>query len=136
MHSAGTSLSFVMNVPAFGLYVQAQILVKGFWVVSISRLNSVWLSRRREILIVLSSLLLQMPLAYFLGHYYDERVFMATGYLVSSGIDPYQPIELVNVFAHPLLNGIVPRIGYPPLLPLLFGLVYRVSYAMVPNALF
>ena len=104
--------------------------------VSISRLESGWLSRRWEILIVLSSLLLQMPLAYFLGHYYDERVFMATGYLVSSGIDPYQPIELVNVFAHPLLNGIVPRIGYPPPLPLLLGFIYRISYGMVPNVFF
>jgi hypothetical protein len=61
---------------------------------------------------------------------------MATGYLVGSGIDPYQPIELVNVFAHPLLNGSVPRIGYPPPLPLLLGFVYRVSYAMVPNVFF
>src|SRR3990170_1435811 len=74
-----------------------------------------------------------MPLAYFLGHYYDQRVFMATGYLVGSGIEPYQPIELVNVFAHPLLYGIVPRIGYPPPLPLLLGFIYRVSYASVPN---
>ena len=122
-----------MNASAFGLYVQAQILVKEFWVVSISRLESGWLSRRREILIVLSSLLLQVPLAYFLGHYYDERVFMATGYVVNSGANPYQPIELMNVFSHPLLNGMVPRVGYPPPWPLILGLIFRLSYKIVPD---
>ena len=96
-------------------------------------LESGWLSRRREILIVLSSLLLQMPLAYFLGHYYDERVFMATGYVVNSGVNPYQPIELLNVFPHTLLTGMVPRIGYPPPWPLVLGLVFRLSYNVVPD---
>ena len=74
-----------------------------------------------------------MPLAYFLGHYYDERVFMATGYVVSSGLNPYQPIELLNVFSHPLLTGIVPRIGYPPPWPLILGLIFRSSYNIVPD---
>ena len=92
-----------------------------------------WLISKREILIVILSVLIQVPLAVFLGHYYDERVFMATGYVVSSGVDPYQPIELVNVFANPLLNGIVPRIGYPPPWPLMLGLIFRSSYGLIPN---
>src|SRR3989304_5118656 len=133
MYSIGTSLFFTTNASAFRFFGSAQILVKEFWVVSISRLESGWLSRRREILIVLSSLLLQMPLAYFLGHYYDERVFMATGYVVNSGVNPYQPIELMNVFSHPLLTGMVPGLGYPPPWPLILGLIFRLSYNIVPD---
>ena len=93
------------------------------------------LSSKQEIAIVILSLLLQFPLAYFLGHSYDQRVFMATGYVVSQGIDPYSPIELINVFANPVLNGIVPRIGYPPPWPLVLGFIFRSSYELVPDVL-
>jgi hypothetical protein len=106
-------------------------------VTNIASLNAadgqVWLNRTREILIVILSVLVQVPLAVFLGHYYDERIFMATGYVVSSGVNPYQPIALVNVFANPLLNGFVPRIGYPPPWPLVLGLIFRSSYGLIPN---
>jgi hypothetical protein len=87
----------------------------------------------RELAIVLTSVLIQMLLGFFLGHYFDQRVFMATGYVVGSGGDPYKPIELVHVFENPLLNGFVPTIGYPPLWPLVLGLIYRVSYGLVQN---
>jgi hypothetical protein len=87
----------------------------------------------RELAIVLTSVLIQMLLGFFLGHYFDQRVFMATGYVVGSGGDPYKPIELVHVFENPLLNGFVPTIGYPPLWPLVLGLVYRVSYGVIQN---
>jgi Glycosyltransferase family 87 len=87
----------------------------------------------RELAIVLTSVLIQMLLGFFLGHYFDQRVFMAAGYVVGSGGDPYKPIELVHVFENPLLNGFVPTIGYPPPWPLVLGLIYRVSYGVVQN---
>ncbi len=87
----------------------------------------------RDFLLVLSSILVQIPLAIFLGHYYDERTFMDAGFLVSSGLNPYQP-HLITVFSsNPDLIGINPIIGYPPLWPLLLGLIYRLSYNIVPN---
>src|SRR3990172_5890301 len=122
------------------IWLSQEYLLRNFWVISVFRFNDAiagaWSSRKREFSIVILSLFLQVPLAVFLGHHYDERIFMATGYVVNGGGDPYQPIELVNVFAHPLLNGIVPRIGYPPPLPLLLGFIYRISYGMVPNVFF
>lgn len=75
---------------------------------------------------------MQIPLAVFLGHYYDERLFIDTGYLVSSGLNPYQP-HLITVFSNPALLGVNPIIGYPPLWPLLLGLIYRLSYNFIPN---
>jgi len=74
-----------------------------------------------------------MPLAFFLGHYYDQRVSLATGYIVGSGGDPYKPIELVGVFPNPLLNGFVPSIGYPPPWSLALGFAYVFSYGIIPN---
>ena len=86
-----------------------------------------------EILILLSSILVQLPLAVFLGHYYDERSFIDAGYLVSSGLNPYQP-HLITIFtSNPDLTGINPIIGYPPLWPLLLGVIYRLSFNIVPN---
>ena len=87
----------------------------------------------RELIIILLSLIIQIPLAIFLGHYYDERVFMSTGYLVSSGLNPYQLHNFIGVFAHPLLTGVIPNIGYPPLWPLLLGAIFRLSFNIIPN---
>jgi hypothetical protein len=92
-----------------------------------------WLKGNREWLIVLVSLVVQTPLAIFLGHYYDERVFMATGYLVSSGLNPYVPFNFAGVFSHPLLTGVIPSIGYPPPWSLLLGVIFRLSYNIIPN---
>lgn len=91
------------------------------------------LSGKWEIAIVILSLLIQIPIAYFLGHSYDQRVYMATGYVVGSGMDPYSPIELVNVFANPVLDGVVPRIGYPPPWPLILGVIYSSSHKLIPD---
>jgi Gpi18-like mannosyltransferase len=85
-----------------------------------------------EILAVILSILVQLPLAVFLGHYYDERSFIDTGYLVSSGLNPYQP-HIITVFSNPDLMGVNPIIGYPPLWPLLLGLIYRLSYSITPT---
>src|SRR3972149_4101963 len=58
---------------------------------------------------------------------------MAAGYVVGSGGDPYKPIDLNPFFANPFLNDFVPTIGYPPPWPLLLGLVFRLSYGVVPD---
>ncbi len=86
-----------------------------------------------EVLLVLLSLFIQVPLALFLGHYYDTRVYMATGYLVSSGLDPYLQHNFVNVFPSSVLSGTVPIIGYPPPWALFLGLGYKLSFAITQN---
>ena len=78
------------------------------------------------------SVLVQIPLAVFLGHYYDERSFIDTGYLVSSGLNPYIP-HVITVFSNPDMMGANPIIGYPPLWPLLLGAIYRLTYNLTPN---
>jgi Gpi18-like mannosyltransferase len=93
------------------------------------------LKLHRDIVAVILSVLVQIPLAVFLGHYYDERSFIDTGYLVSSGLTPYIP-HMITVFSNPDLMGINPIIGYPPLWPLLLGLIYRLSYNIAPNIFF
>jgi Gpi18-like mannosyltransferase len=85
----------------------------------------------RDVLTVLVSVAVQVPLAVFLGHAYDQTTFMDAGYLVSAGLNPYQS-HLVTVFS-PYLVGVNPIIGDPPLWPLLLGAIYRLSYGIVPN---
>ncbi|MGE5187492.1 MAG: hypothetical protein ACM3JE_00535 [Betaproteobacteria bacterium] len=94
------------------------------------------MTRNREILLVALSVLIQVPLAVLLGHYYDQKIAMATGYLVSQGLSPYETSNFVGVFPHFLLNGIVPGIGYPPPWPLILGGIFSSSYAFVPNIYF
>ncbi len=86
-----------------------------------------------EFLTILLSILVQVPLAVFLGHYYDQRSFLDTGYLVSAGLNPYQPNNITIFSSNPLLTGINPIIGYPPLWPLLLGAIYRLTYNITPN---
>jgi len=85
-----------------------------------------------DLVAVFLSVLVQIPLAVFLGHYYDERSFIDAGYLVSSGLNPYIP-HVITVFSNPDLMGINPIIGYPPLWSLLLGAIYRVTYNLTPN---
>src|SRR4030065_1215648 len=88
---------------------------------------------RYELAMVLASVLIQPLLGVFLAHYFDQGIFMAAGFIVGSGGDPYKPIDLMHIFQTPLLNGSMPTIGYPPPWPLLLGLIYRLSYGMIPN---
>ena len=90
------------------------------------------LKLHRDFVVVVLSVLVQVPLAVFLGHYYDQRSFIDTGYLVSSGLNPYMP-HTISVFSNPDLIGTNPIIGYPPLWPLLLGAIYRLTYSFVPN---
>ncbi len=90
------------------------------------------LKLHRELIAVVLSVLVQVPLAVFLGHYYDERSFLDTGYLVSAGLNPYIP-HVISIFSNPYLIGVNPIIGYPPVWPLLLGAIYRLSYNLMPN---
>jgi hypothetical protein len=95
--------------------------------------GALWKKFNEDLPLILLSILVQMPFALFLGHYYDQSVFMATGYLVGSGLDPYQHYEIVGVFSHPLLQGAIPRFGYPPLWGLVLGLTFQLSYRIIPD---
>ncbi len=97
-----------------------------------------WISIRfpRESIIVLLSLCLQVPLAIFLGHAYDDSVFMVTGYLVNFGLNPYLSHFVPQVFSNlHLFVGFsnIPSIGYFPPWPLLLGLIYHVTFNVIPN---
>jgi hypothetical protein len=81
---------------------------------------------------VILSVSIQVPLAVFLGHYYDQTIFLQTGYLVSQGLNPYQS-HLIAVFPNPYLNGVSNIIGYPPPWTFFLGLTYRLTYAFTPN---
>jgi hypothetical protein len=83
---------------------------------------------------LLASILIQLALGYFFGHAYDMKIFMATGYMVASGRDPYLLPNLSTVFNNPAFQG-MSSIGYPPPWPLILGLVYLLSYAWMHNFL-
>ncbi len=90
-----------------------------------------WLKLHLDLIAVTLSVLVQVPLAIFLGHYFDQTAFMDTGYLVSAGINPYQP-HIITIFS-PRFMAVDPIIGDPPLWPLLLGAIYRLSYNIIPN---
>jgi Gpi18-like mannosyltransferase len=83
---------------------------------------------------LLASILIQLILGLFFGHAYDIRIFMATGYLVATGHDPYIMPDLRAVFQNPAFQGLT-SIGYPPIWPLILGLIYLLSYAPTHNFL-
>ena len=89
------------------------------------RLNRDWAA-------VILSVCVQVPLAIFLGHYYDQTIFLQTGYLVASGLNPYQS-HLITIFPNQYLNGVNNIIGYPPPWTFLLGLTYKLTYAVTPN---
>ncbi len=81
-----------------------------------------------------SSILLQLLLALFLGHAYDMRIFMATGYLAGTGQNPYLAQDLSAVFHNSTFQGIT-SFGYPPPWALISGFLYLCSYKIVPDFL-
>jgi hypothetical protein len=83
---------------------------------------------------LLSSFLLQLILGLLFGHAYDQRINMATGYLVASGQDPYIPLDLSGIFHNPAFQGMT-TIGYPPPWPVMLGVIYLCSYAVFHNLL-
>ena len=80
------------------------------------------------------SLVLQIVLGLFLGHAYDMRIYMATGYLVGTGQNPYVAQNLSSVFNNSSFQGIT-SVGYPPPWPLVTGLIYLLTYKFIPNLL-
>jgi hypothetical protein len=84
--------------------------------------------------ILILSVFLQLALGIFFGHSYDMRIFMATGYLVSSGQNPYIAQDLTTVFQNSSFQGMT-SIGYPPPWPLVLGFIYRYIYDWIPNLL-
>jgi hypothetical protein len=91
-----------------------------------------WATPDRRLLLL--SVFVQSTLAPFFGHPYDSRLFLGTGYLVGTGHTPYAALDLMPVFHHLYFN-IETTIGYPPPWPLVLGLLYRISFALVPNLL-
>ncbi|OGO66455.1 MAG: hypothetical protein A2Z45_07425 [Chloroflexi bacterium RBG_19FT_COMBO_55_16] len=101
--------------------------------VSFGRVNGVWkqlLTQDQSILLL--SVLLQLTLGIVFGHAYDMPIFMATGYLVGSGQNPYVAQDLTAVFQNNSFQG-MNSVGYPPPWPLVLGILYRSVYALVPN---
>jgi hypothetical protein len=93
-----------------------------------------WGSLHVNTLLVCSSIVLQSILALFLGHAYDMRIFMATGYLVGTSQNPYIAQNLTAIFHDSAFQGMT-TIGYPPPWALILGLVYQITYKIVPNLL-
>lgn len=89
---------------------------------------------RKDLGYLLASILIQLLLGYFFGHAYDIKIFMATGYMVANGYDPYILPNLSAVFHNPAFQG-MSSIGYPPPWPLILGLIYLLSYAWMHNFL-
>jgi len=85
-------------------------------------------------LLLVGSIFLQVVLAYFFGHAYDTRIHMATGYLVGTGQNPYIAQNLAAVFHNTTFESIT-TLGYPPPWALVLGLVYLVSYRIIPDFL-
>ena len=82
--------------------------------------------------VLLLSVLLQLALGILFGHAYDMRIFMATGYLVGSGQNPYVAQDLTAAFQNNSFQGMT-SVGYPPPWPLVLGMIYRSVYALIPN---
>jgi len=89
-------------------------------------------SKLPDYMIVIISLVLQLALGLFLGHAYDMRIYLATGYLVGTGQNPYIPQDLQAVFHNSSFQAMT-SVGYPPPWPLLTGLIYLFSYRIIPN---
>lgn len=84
--------------------------------------------------LLVASILVQSVLGFLFGHLYDIRIFMATGYLVATGQDPYIAQNLTAVFNNPAFQGMT-SVGYPPPWPLILGGIYLVSYNFFHNPL-
>ena len=88
----------------------------------------------RDRAILLLSIGLQLILGLLFGHAYDIRIFMATGYLVASGRNPYVAQDLTAVFGNSAFQGMT-SVGYPPPWPLVLGLIYRIIHPISHNLL-
>lgn len=88
-----------------------------------------------DLVLLAASVILQVILALFLGHAYDTRIFMATGYLVGTGQNPYIAQDLSSVFHNSSFQGIT-TLGYFPPWAIVLGLIYLATYHFIPDLLF
>lgn len=86
----------------------------------------------QDLFILLLSITVQLSLALLFGHAYDMRIFMATGYLVGTGQNPYVAQDLTAVFQNSSFQGMT-SVGYPPPWPLVLGVIYQSVNALLPN---
>ena len=82
--------------------------------------------------ILILSIAGQLALAVWFGHFYDMRIFMATGYLAGTGQNPYIAQDLTAVFNNSFFGG-MSSVGYPPPWPLVLGFIFRSVYPAIPN---
>ncbi len=78
-----------------------------------------------DLVLLAISVGIQLILGFFFGHIYDMRLFMATGYLVGTGQNPYIPQDLSSVFHNASFSNIT-TVGYPPPWPLVLGGIYLI----------
>lgn len=97
----------------------------------LARFKPTWRLTQDQVILLLS-ISLQLTLGLLFGHIYDMRIAIATGYLVSSGGNPYIAQDLTGVLQNSSFQGMT-SVGYPPPWPLLLGLIYRSTYALAPN---
>src|SRR5512139_4120211 len=69
----------------------------------VTGLRKPFVARDRAILPL--SIGLQLLLGLLFGHYYDMRIFMATGHLVGSGHNSYVAQDLTTVFGNSAFQG-------------------------------
>jgi len=105
-----------------GSSTRSRALASGGWA---------WLETPSWLILALS-LSVQVVLGVLFAHPYDTRIYMATGYLVATGHGAYSPLDLTAVFHHIGFSRLT-TIGYPPPWALVTGLLYRSTYAVVPN---
>ena len=87
---------------------------------------------RKDSALVILSIIVQLILGGLFSHYYDMPIFMATGYLVNGGQNPYISQDLTAVFHNSTFQGMT-SVGYPPPWPLLLGFLFRILYHWLPN---
>ena len=115
--------------------VESEVLTEGVAVHSY-RIPGVWKKfAARDLPILLLSIVFQLFLGLFFGHFYDMRIFMATGYLVGTGQNPYLPQDLTAVFNNSAFQQMT-AIGYPPPWLIILGLLYRGAFSVFSSLLF
>ena len=99
--------------------------------IPLAHLNRSWRPAQDQAVLLLS-ILLQLVLGLLFGHAYDMRIYLATGYLVSHGANPYIAQDLRDVFQNSSFQGMT-SVGYPPPWPMVLGFIHRSVYALIPD---
>jgi hypothetical protein len=92
----------------------------------IRRLGKWTAAHRTGVGIALASILIQISIAPWFGHAFDDVVFLAAGYLVGTGQNPYQTHDLSAVFGSAAFGRVGP-FAYPPPWALVLGGLDRIA---------